>query len=198
MPQPGRGALGATPGLVITVWVSRAAQQGQVRSLLRPAAAMRAGHVRGTARVGVPRDRQASWRLRGRLSPGAGCMRCNESRWLPGQARDVTSDAEARRVRRSCGAGGQRSPGPPMMRPVQPAAPGCIAMPAGATMMHAAQRHQPHHRCIGSRRDDEVPSHRSRTALRQAEGRRNAACCAAGSACSREVPNVASDATPRL
>ena len=92
---------------------------------------------------------------------------------------------------------GQRSPGPPVMRPVQPAAPGCIAMPAGATMMHAAQRHQPHHRCIRSRQDHEVPGHRSRTALRQAEGRRNAARCAAGSACSREVPNVASDATPR-
>ena len=25
---------------------------------------------------------------------------------------------------------------------------GCIAMPAGATMMQATQRHQPHHRCI--------------------------------------------------
>ena len=47
---------------------------------------------------------------------------------------------------------GQRSPGLPVMRPVQPAAPGCIAVPARATMMHAAQRHQPHHRCIRSRR----------------------------------------------
>ncbi len=32
-------------------------------------------------------------------------MRCNESGWLPGQARDVADDAEARRVPRSCGAG---------------------------------------------------------------------------------------------
>ena len=30
------------------------------------------------------------------------CTSCNESGWLPGQARDVTSDAESRRVPRSC------------------------------------------------------------------------------------------------
>src|SRR2546421_13130194 len=28
---------------------------------------------------------------------GAGCIRCNESGWLPGQARDVGTDAEGRR-----------------------------------------------------------------------------------------------------
>ena len=45
---------------------------------------------------------------------------------------------------------GHRLPGPAMMHPVQPAAPGCIVMPAGAMMMQATQRNQPHHRCIGS------------------------------------------------
>ena len=46
----------------------------------------------------------------------------------------------------------RRSPGQAMMHPMQSAAPGCIAIPAGAMMMHAAQRNQLHHRCIRSRR----------------------------------------------
>ncbi len=41
---------------MITVWVSRVVQQGQVRGLHRPAAAMRAGHVRGMAA-----RRRATW-----------------------------------------------------------------------------------------------------------------------------------------
>jgi hypothetical protein len=39
-----------------------------------------------------------------------------------------------------------------MMQPMQLAVPGCITMPARATMMRATQRNQLHHRCIGSRR----------------------------------------------
>ena len=48
--------------MVITVWVSRAAQQGQVSSFHRSAAAMRAGHVRGMAARG-----RAAW-LTGELA----------------------------------------------------------------------------------------------------------------------------------
>jgi len=145
----------------------RAAGPGQE---LLPAGrlAMRAGHVRGMAARRRAARLTGELAAAGRLPPGAGCMRCNESGWLPGQAREVADGAEARRVPRSCGAGRATLTGPPVMHPVQPAAPGCIAAPAGATMMHAAQRHRPHHRCIGSRRDHEVPGHRSRKALRQA------------------------------
>jgi hypothetical protein len=54
--------------------------------------------------------RRAAW-LTGELAAAGtsaagarGCMRCNESGWLPGQTRDVADDAEAWRVPRSCGA----------------------------------------------------------------------------------------------
>jgi hypothetical protein len=47
---------------------------------------------------------------------------------------------------------GRRSLGLAMMHPMQLAALGCIAMPAGAMMMQAAQRNQLHHRCIRSSR----------------------------------------------
>ena len=47
---------------------------------------------------------------------------------------------------------GHRSLGQVMMHPMHPAAPECIAMPAGAMMMRAMQRNQLHHRCIRSRR----------------------------------------------
>jgi len=50
---------------VITVRVSRAAQQGQVRRLHRPAAAMRAGHVRGMAA-----RRRAAWLTGERAAAG--------------------------------------------------------------------------------------------------------------------------------
>ena len=136
-------------------------------------------------------------RLRGRLSPGAGCMRCNESGWLPGQARDVANDAAARRVPCSCGAGRAALTG---TADDAPDATGCTRMhhdasrrnddACRATVSAASSLHQ-------IQADHEVPGHHSRTALWQAGGRRNAARCAAGSACSREVPNDASDATPR-
>ena len=34
-----------------------------------------------------------------------GCIGCNQCGWLPGHVPDVTNDAEAQRVPRSCGAG---------------------------------------------------------------------------------------------
>jgi hypothetical protein len=57
-----------------------------------------------------------------------------------------------------------------MMRPVQPAAPGCIAVPAGATMMRATQRNQLHHRCIRSRRTVKSQVTAAAPPARQAEG----------------------------
>ena len=166
-----RGALGATPGLVITVWVSRAAQQGQVRSFHRSAAAMRASQRPRHGGVSVCRvaDGRAGG-CGGRLSPGAGCMRCNESGWLPGQARDVANDAEARRVPRSCGAGRAALTG---TADDAPDATGC-------TRMHrdASRRNDDARRATASAASSlhqiqaarEVPGHRSRTALGQAEG----------------------------
>jgi hypothetical protein len=88
---------------------------------------------------------------RGNVCLRAGCIRCNESSRLPAQARVVTNDAEARASLADAAPAGHRSPGPPMIHQMQPAARGCIAMPAGATMMHTMQRHQPHHRCVSSR-----------------------------------------------
>jgi hypothetical protein len=124
-------------------------------------------------------------------------MRCNESGWLPGQTRDVANDSAARRVRRGCGAG----------RAALTRTAGDAPDATGCTRLHrdASRRNDDARRATASASsslhqiqvDHEVPGHHSRTALRQAEGRRNAARCAAGSACSREVPNVASDATPR-
>jgi hypothetical protein len=57
-----------------------------------------------------------------------------------------------------------------MMRPVQPAAPGCIAVPAGATMMRATQRNQLHHHCIRSRRTVKSQVTAAAPPARQAEG----------------------------
>ena len=138
-------------------------------------------------------------RLRDVRLRARGCMRCNESGWLPGQARDAADDAEARRVpSRAAGVGRVALTG---TVDDAPEATGCTRMhrdasrrnddACRATASAASSLHQ-------IQADHEVPGHHSRTALRQAEGRRNAARCAAGSACSREVANVASDATPRL
>jgi len=57
-----------------------------------------------------------------------------------------------------------------MMRPMQPAAPGCIAVPAAATMMRATQRDQLHHRCIRSRRTVKSQVTAAAPPARQAEG----------------------------
>jgi hypothetical protein len=57
-----------------------------------------------------------------------------------------------------------------MMCPMQPAAPGCIAVPAGATMMRATQRDQLHHRCIRSRRTVKSQVTVAAPPGRQAEG----------------------------
>jgi len=58
----GAGRLEATPGLVITGMDLPAVEQGQVRSLYRPTAATRAGHVPGMAA-----HRRAAW-LTGELA----------------------------------------------------------------------------------------------------------------------------------
>ena len=83
------------------------------------------------------------------VSEARGCTRCNEGGWLPAQAHDVTKPSASLAAAVPAG---HRWPRPPVRHPVQPAATGCIAMPAAATMMQAAQGHQPHHRCIRSRR----------------------------------------------
>jgi hypothetical protein len=97
-------------------------------------------------------------------------MRCNESGWLPGQARDVANDAETRRVPRSCGAG--RAP----LTGTAGDAPGA----AGCSPVHrdASRRNDDAHGATASAASSlhqiqaghQVPGHRSRTALRQAEG----------------------------
>ena len=154
------------------VWISPTVEQGQVRSLHQQAAATRVGHVRGRAARRRPACLTGELAAAGTFVAGArGCMRWNESGWLPGQGvtwpmmrRPGASLAAAARL------AGHRSPGPPMMRLMQPAAPGCIAMPAAAahdarraTASAASSLHQ-------VQADHEVPGHRSRTALRQAEG----------------------------
>ena len=65
---------------------------------------------------------------------------------------------------------GRRSLSPAMMHPMQPAAPGCIAMPAAAMMMQAMQRNQLHHRCIRSRRIVKSQVTAAGAAAWQAEG----------------------------
>jgi hypothetical protein len=94
-----------------------------------------------------------------------GCMRCNESGWLPGQARDVASDAEAWRVPRSCGAGRAPLSG---TADDAPDSTGCFRMhrhasrrnydARGATESAASSLHQ-------IQADHEVPGHRGRSAL---------------------------------
>ena len=99
-----------------------------------------------------------------------GCMRCNESGWLPGQAPDVANDAEAWRVPRSCGAG--RTP-LTWTNDDAPGATGCPRMQRdasrrnhdarGATESAASSLHQ-------IQADHEVPGHRGRAALPAGRG----------------------------
>jgi len=132
---------------------------------------MRGGHVRGASA-----RRRAAW-LTGELaaartsvSGGRGCIRCNESGWLPGRACGATDDAELPRDPRSCGAGRVPLAG---SGDDAPDATGCSRMhrdasrrndDAGhATESAASLLHQ-------VRADGEVPGHRSRAAVRPAEG----------------------------
>ena len=117
---------------------------GRLRCVAAPSAAHRPvgvpladGRAGGRADIGL-RGRDAS-----RATRAAGCQVGRVAR--PVMRKSVACLAAAvPAVRRSLSLA--------MMRPVQPAAPGCIAVPAGATMMRATQRNQLHHRCIRSRR----------------------------------------------
>jgi hypothetical protein len=152
------------------VRICPAMSQVQARGVRRSATAMRDGHVRGASA-----RRCAAW-LTGELAAartsvfGRRCMRCNESCWCPGETRGGTSDAAVRPVPRSCGGGRPPWLSPAMMHPLQPAAPGCIAMSAGAMMMRPMQRNQLHHRCIRSRRAMKSQVTAAAPWARQAEG----------------------------
>jgi hypothetical protein len=97
-------------------------------------------------------------------------MRCNESSWLPGQARDVANGAEARRVLRSRGVGWAPLNGTAYDAPD---ATGCSRMHRDvsrrnddarrATASAASSLHQ-------IQADHEAPGHRSGTALWRARG----------------------------
>lgn len=120
-------------------------------------------------------------------------MRCNESGWLPGGTHGAGYDAGSGASLAVAVPAGRRSLGLVMMYPMHPAAPRCIGGSsrrnddAGhATESAASSLHQ-----IQAAR--EVPGHRSRAVGPAARGHRRAARCDAGSACSRELPNVASD-----
>jgi hypothetical protein len=151
-------------------------------------------------RTGPSACRVADGRAGGHADIGlreTGCITCNQSGWLPGRARGATNDAEVRRVPRSCGAGraavaepGDDAPDATGCSRVHRGASRCNDDAGHATESAASSLHQ-------IQADREVPGHRSRAARPAGRGHRRAARCAAGSACSREVPNVASDATPR-
>ena len=167
----GAGRLEAAPGLVITGMDlrGRVACPGQERPPAGDCDACR--HVRGMAA-----RRRAAWptgelaAARTSVSGARGCIRCNESGWLPGQARDVTNDAEARRVPCSCGAG--RAP-PAGSGDDAPGATGCSRMHRDASRRnddagHAAESAASSlHRIHAGR---EVPGHCSRAAARKADG----------------------------
>ena len=151
-------------------------------------------------RTGPSACRVADGRAGGRADiglRGAGCITCNQSGWLPGRARGATNDAEVRRVPRSRGAGraavaepGDDAPDATGCSRVHRGASRCNDDAGHATESAASSLHQ-------IQADCEVPGHRSRAARPAGRGHRRAARCAAGSACSRELRNVASDATPR-
>ena len=175
---------------------SRVAGPGQER---RPVGGCDAWRPR-PRRVGPSACRVADGRAGGRADiglRGQGCIRCNESGWLPGRARDVANDAEVRRVPRSCGAGRAPLAGP---GDDAPDATGCSRMHRGASRCNDDAGHATESAASSLHQiqaDREVPGHRSRAGGPAGRGHRRAARCAAGSACSRELPNVASDATPR-
>ena len=130
---------------------SRVAGPGQER---RPVGGCDAWRPR-PRRVGPAACRVADGRAGGRAHirrRGRGCMRCNESGWLPGGTPGAASDAEVGASLAAAVPAGRRSLGQAMMHPMQPAAPGCMRVPAGAMMMQAAQRNQLHHRCTRHRR----------------------------------------------
>jgi hypothetical protein len=184
---------GYSRGWWLPVRICPAVSQVQARSVCRSAAAMRGGPVRG-----APACRRAAWLTGARTSvSGAGCITCNQSGWVPGRARGAANDAEVRRVPRSCGAGrapvaepGDDAPGATGCSRVHRGASRCNDDAGHATESAASSLHQ-------IQADCEVPGHRSRAARPAGRGHRRAARCAAGSACSRELQNVASDATPR-
>jgi len=166
----GVGRLEATPRVDNYGYESARPCSSPGQERLSAATAMRAGHVRVT----VAR-RRAAW-VTGELAAGGtsvpvarGCIRCNGSGRLPGQARDVTGKAEAGRGPCSCGAG--RAP-LTVAAGDAPAATGCSRMhrdtrrcnddAATATSSAASSLHQ-----IQAAR--EVPGHRSRPTPRHAE-----------------------------
>jgi hypothetical protein len=145
--------------------------QVQARSVRRPTTAMRGGHVRG--RGGPSACRAADGRAGGRANirlRRRGCIRCNESGWLPGRARGATDDAQIQRVPRSCGAGRA-----PLAGPGDDArsAAGCSRMHRDASRRNDDADHATESAASSLRQiqaDREVPGHRSRAGTRQAEG----------------------------
>jgi hypothetical protein len=140
------GCLEATPRVDNYGYESARPCSSPGQERLSAATAMRAGHVRVT----VAR-RRAAW-VTGELAAGGtsvpvarGCIRCNGSGRLPGQARDVTGKAEAGR-------------GPCSYRDTRR----CNDDAATATSSAASSLHQ-----IQAAR--EVPGHRSRPTPRHAE-----------------------------
>jgi hypothetical protein len=161
---------GYSRGWLLPVRIGPAVSQVQARSVCRSAAAMRGGPVRG-----APACRRAAW-LTGELAAARTSV-------FGGDASRATRAAGcqvgrvARPMMRKSGVclaaavpAGRRSLGLAMMRPMQPAAPGCIAVPASATMMRATQRNQLHHRCIRSRRIVKSQVTAAAPPVRQAEG----------------------------
>ena len=144
---------GYSPGWWLPVRICPAVSQVQARSVGRSAPAMRGGRGRG-----VSARRRAAW-LTGELAAARTSVSGGRDASRATRAAGCQVGRVARPVVRWSGASlaaavpaERRSLSLAMMRPMQRAAPGCIAVPAGATMMRATQRNQLHHRCIRSRR----------------------------------------------
>ena len=162
---------GYSRGWWLPVRICPAVSQVQARSVCRSAAAMPGGpRPRRTApsacrvadgRAGGRADIGLRGRDASRATRAAGCQVGRVAR--PVMRRSGACLAAAvPAVRRSLSLA--------MMRPMHPAAPGCIAVPAGATMMRATQRNQLHHRCISSRRTVTSQVTAAAPPARQAEG----------------------------
>ena len=151
-------------------WISPTAEQGQVRSLHRPAAATGARHVRGVAA-----RRRAAW-LTGELAAAGTCVSGARMHQVQ-RERLVARSGRVRRpmTRRPGGSlavaipAGRRSSGSAMMHPMQPGIwmqrdasrrndDARRATKSAASSLHQIQAHH------------EVPGHRSRAAARRAEG----------------------------